>query len=176
MKLSIKDLAYISLYLALFIVFDYLSNIISLFKMPYGGTLGIGVIVLLVASYHLGIKKGILITLASVLLQFITGRVIIVSPYQFVLDYLLAFSVYGIAKLFPRYQGIIISNLLRYIFHVLSGVIFFKEYAGSKNVIVYSLIYNAGYMIPTLILCWLVVPLIVKRIPQSGTQVPVPIS
>ena len=163
MKMTVKDVAYLAFYLALFTVLDYLSNSLPLFKMPYGGTLGLGVIALLLASYHLGYKKGLLVGMACVLLQFVTGAMYIVSFYQFVLDYLLAFTIYGIAVLSGRYGGIVVTNTLRYVFHVVSGVIFFGEYAGEQNVFVYSLIYNAWYMVPTTLLCLLVVPLLSDR-------------
>jgi thiamine transporter len=57
--MSTRDLVKMSAYLAMFIVLDYLSNMIGIFRMPQGGTLGLGVIALLLASYDLGWKKGV---------------------------------------------------------------------------------------------------------------------
>jgi len=166
MKMTAKEIAYLAFYLALFVVLDYLANTLPLFKMPYGGTLGLGVIALLLASYHLGYKKGLLVGSACVLLQFITGEMYIISFIQFLLDYFLAFTIYGFAVLLGRYQGIIVTNTLRYLFHVISGVLFFGMYAGEQNVVVYSLVYNRWYMIPTTVLCLMVVPLISDRIKE----------
>ena len=39
----------------------------------------------------------------------------------------------------------------RFISHVLSGVLFFAEYAGGQNVWVYSLVYNISYLLPSLV-------------------------
>ena len=164
MKMTVKDVAYLAFYLALFTVLDYLANSLPLLKMPEGGTLGLGVVALLLASYHLGYKKGLLVGSACVILQFVTGAMYIVSFPQFLLDYLLAFTVYGLAVCLGKYRGIIITNALRYVFHVISGVVFFGEYAGERNVLIYSLVYNAWYMVPTAILCLAVVPLLSDRL------------
>ena len=78
-KNKISDLVYMAMYLALFMVFDWLANQIGLFKMPNGGTLGLGVIPLIIASYHLGWKKGLAVAILSVVIQFITGKVYVVQ-------------------------------------------------------------------------------------------------
>ena len=44
--------------------------------------------------------------------------------------------------------GTFIAAFLRYLAHVASGILFFGEFAGEQNVILYSLIYNSTYMIP----------------------------
>jgi len=153
-----------ALYLALFAVMDYAANILPFFKMPYGGTLGIGTLALLVAAYHLCWKKAVLIALASILLQFITGAMYIYHPIQFVLDYGLAFAIYGFAGIFPKYSGVVVANTVRFICHVISGVVFFAQFAGEEGPLLYSLAYNGGYMFPTMILAIIVVPIIDKRI------------
>ena len=54
----VLDMVWIGLYIAIFISLDYISNQVPIFKMPNGGTVGFSTIVLLLASYHLGWKKG----------------------------------------------------------------------------------------------------------------------
>ena len=162
MRSNTKDLIYMAMYLALFYVFDLIANQLQLFKMPQGGTLGLGVVALILASYHLGYKKGIVVGLLSIVLQFMTGHMYIVSPMQFVLEYVLAFGLYGLWSLFPNvyliYTGIIITNLLRLLFHTLAGIFYWE------TGLIPSLAYNAWYMIPTMLLCLVLVPLIEKRI------------
>ena len=70
---QIRDIAFMGMYLALFFVFDWLSNVIGIFQMPQGGSLGLGVLPLLLCSYHLGWKKGTLVCLVAVLMMFMTG-------------------------------------------------------------------------------------------------------
>ena len=76
---KILDLVYMAMYLALFFVFDWLANVVQLFQMPNGGSLGLGIIPLLMASYHLGWKKGTGVALLAVLLMFLTGKVYIIQ-------------------------------------------------------------------------------------------------
>lgn len=97
--------------------------------MPQGGTLGLGTIALLLASYHLGWQLGLITAMLSVLIQFVTGQMYILGFTQFLLDYFIAFSVYGIACLFPNwkyfYSGVLITNLIRFLSSTISGVVFY---------------------------------------------------
>ena len=124
-------------------------------------------------AYIFGTKKGILLGLAYAGLQSMIQDLFFVHPLQYILDYPLAFMVLGLVGLsryipelnlkdpgnetklkkslydnFNGYPigfpvGIIVVCLLRYACHVLSGVVFFAEYAGSENVWIYSLGYNS---------------------------------
>ncbi len=167
MKIKIKDLTLMAIYLALFVVLDFISNSLPIFKMPQGGTLGLGVVALLLASYHLGWKEGLIVAFSSVIMQFITGQMYIVHPIQFILDYMIAFPVYALASTFPKYYGVIITNTIRYLCHVISGIVFFGSYAGNQSVVMYSLIYNAWYMIPTTIVSLIIVSVVMKRVKRS---------
>ena len=44
-----------------------------------------------------------------------------------------------------------VASLARFLCHVISGVVFFSEYAGSQNPWVYSIVYNAPYIIASYI-------------------------
>ena len=171
---QIRSLTMMAMYIALFFVFDWMSNTVGFFKMPNGGSLGIGVIPLLLCSYHLGWKKGVMVCLICVLMMFMTGRVYVVqnsdgfAPWQIGLQYLmeypLAFGVYGLASLFPNfgvfYLGVAVTNLIRLALHVIAGTIFWATpWWGSFT-------YNAWYMIPTMILCLAVIPVIHSRLKQ----------
>lgn len=164
--MSTRDLVKMSAYLAMFIVLDYLSNMIGIFKMPQGGTLGLGVIALLLASYDLGWKKGVAVGLMSVLLQWMTGAMWFLNWFQFILDYLLAFGIYGVASLVPSMKigkqvvlwGIIVVNLIRLASHTVSGVLFYEVTWWG------SLAYNSWYMIPTMIVALIVVTMVLPRL------------
>lgn len=151
-----------AMYLALFFVLDWLSNALPLFKMPQGGTLGLGTVALLLSSYQLGWQKGLIVAALSVLLQFVTGQMYLLGFVQFLLDYLIAFSVYGLASLFPNfglfYSGVLVTNLVRFLSSTISGVVFYGATWLS------SMAYQSGYMVPTLILDLILVPLIIKSV------------
>lgn len=157
-----RDLVLMAFYIALFMVLDYLTNLIPLLKMPNGGSLGVSTIALLMASYHLGWKKGLAVALLSVFAQFITGPMYTPDLVGFLLDYVLAFSVYGFASLFPNvgwfYTGVFVSNALRFGFSTISGVVVWGLAWGP------SAAYNISYMGPTLVLGLVLLPLLVKAL------------
>ena len=162
MKWTTKDLVYMALYAALFIVLDVAVNTLGILQMPNGGSLGVSVIPLLMASYHLGWQKGTVVAVLSILLQYVTGRMYTPDLIGFLLDYFFAFSVYGLASLFPNYKwfysGVLITNLVRLISSTLSGILVWETAPWA------SLVYNATYMIPTTILCLVLLPLVMPRI------------
>ena len=162
MKWTTKDLVYMALYAALFIVLDVAVNTLGILQMPNGGSLGVSVIPLLMASYHLGWQKGTVVAVLSILLQYVTGPMYTPDLIGFLLDYFFAFSVYGLASLFPNYKwfysGVLITNLVRLIFSTLSGILVWETAPWA------SLVYNATYMIPTTILCLVLLPLVMPRI------------
>ncbi len=168
----ITELTYMAMYLALFFVLDWVGNLLPLFRMPQGGSLGIATIPMILASYHLGWKKGTGVCLLAVLLMFMTGKVYVVQAndgfavwqiaLQFLLEYPIAFGVYGLSSLFPNYKniytGVIATNLIRLAIHVVCGTIYWTTpWWGSFT-------YNAWYMIPTLIMDAILVPVIVSRL------------
>ena len=69
MKWTTKDLVYMALYAALFIVLDVAVNTLGILQMPNGGSHGVSVIPLLMASYHLGWQKGTVVAVLSILQQ-----------------------------------------------------------------------------------------------------------
>jgi len=161
-----KDLVLIAMYLALFVVCDYIANAVPILKMPNGGSLGLGVVPLLLASYHLGYKKGILVGVLSVVMQRMVGNLYYVNVLDLLLEYIVAFGIYGTACLFkniplgkvPFYTGVFCTNLIRFLIHWYAGVVYWGlDVSG-------SFIYNFGYMAATTVLCLLVVPLVIRNL------------
>ena len=161
-KISTKDLALMAMYCAVFVILDRLSDMFNLFQMASGGKLNFGPIALLICSYHLGYRNGLIVGILSVFLQLAIGSVKFYGIYSFLLDYLIAYAVYGIASLFPNYKyfysGVIITSAIRLLSSTLSGVLLWETPIWS------SLIYNASYMVPTTICAIIVVPLLCERL------------
>ena len=105
---------------------------------------------------------GTVVAVLSILLQYVTGPMYTPDLIGFLLDYFFAFSVYGLASLFPNYKwfysGVLITNLVRLISSTLSGILVWDRAPWA------SLVYNATYMIPTTILCLVLLPLVMPRI------------
>jgi thiamine transporter len=161
-KITVKDLVLMAFYVALFMVLDTFINTLPILQMPNGGSLGLSTIALLMASYHLGWKKGLLVAVVSVFAQFVTGPMYTPNLLGFLLDYLIAFSVYGIASLFPNikcfYTGVLITNFVRFVCSTVSGCIVWQTALWG------SITYNAYYMIPTAILGLVIIPLLYKAL------------
>ena len=164
-NLSVKDLVLMAFYVALFMVLDTFINTLGIFQMPQGGSLGVSTLALLMASYHLGWKKGLVVSIVSVFAQFVTGPKYTPKLLCFLLDYLFAFSVYGLASLFPNfgyfYTGVLATNFVRFVCSTISGTIVWGvDLWGSIG-------YQATYMIPTLIFGLIITPLLYKALEPS---------
>ncbi len=157
-----RALALMAIYCALFVVFDRVSDMLNLFKMANGGKLNFGPIALLICSYHLGWKRGTLVGIVSVFLQLVIGSVSWYGIASFLLDYMIAYSVYGLASLFPNisyfYSGIFVTSAVRLLSSTLAGTIVWESPFWA------SLTYNASYMIPTTLCAVIIVPLLCERL------------
>ena len=164
-NLSVRDVVLMAFYVALFMVLDTFINTMPILQMPNGGSLGVSTLALLIASYHLGWQKGLFVAVVAVFAQFITGPMYTPTLIGFLLDYLLAFAAYGLASLFPNfgyfYTGVLVTNFIRFVCSTISGtVVWGVDLWG-------SIVYQATYMVPTLILGLIIVPLLYKAVEPS---------
>ena len=148
---------------------SFVLSFVKLFEMPQGGAVtAASMLPLLFFCLSFGAKKGFCATFAFSLLQLINGSFI--HPMQVVLDYILAFTIIGVAgffaasekkrlttanpirrlKLIPFWRigaGVFLAFALRFVSHLLSGVIFYSEYAGTQNPWIYSALYNGTFLL-----------------------------
>ncbi|MDE6411149.1 MAG: energy-coupled thiamine transporter ThiT [Clostridia bacterium] len=131
--------------------------------LPYGGSITLASFVpVLIYAYVYGIVDGLLAGTIFGLLNFVSGPYIL-TPFTFILDYLLAFAsigIMGVAKKFTKKQtfnvvlGTVAVFFVRFIFHLISGVIYFMDDAvwvdlpdwAMANAFIYSLIYQLVYI------------------------------
>ncbi len=129
-----------------------LNNFVPRIRLANGGSITLfSMFVLFYVGYCFGTRNGILAGMAYGLLDFLISPSAY-YPMQIVLDYILAFGLIGAGSILRKQKyGIITGYLLgvlgRYIASVMSGVIFFAEYAPEGlSPLVYSLLYNISYM------------------------------
>jgi thiamine transporter len=157
-KFSVKTLTYCAICIALAFA---LSNV-KLFHMPQGGSVTLcSMLFIVLAGYWFGPVAGITTGVAHGLLNLIVDP-FVVHPVQLLLDYPLAFGALGLAGFFRHqkyglYVGAVVGMLGRGFMSFLTGFIFFSEYAAEMNPIIYSLGYNFSYIIPELILSFILV-------------------
>ena len=153
---------------ALALTLSFLLSNIRLARMPQGGSItAASMLPMMLFSYAFGLMPGLLAGMAYGVLEFLQAPVLLpISPIyavcQVVLDYILAFGCTGLAALFASKHGeerirlplgIALASVLRFFCSMLSGVLFFAEYAGDQNPWIYSVIYNGSYMLPELLIC-----------------------
>ena len=147
-KVSAKQLAFAAVALALATV---CSNI-KLFRLPMGGAITLfSMLFVTLIGYWYGSAVGLMAAVAYGLLQMIFGAYVISLP-QLLLDYPLAFGALGLSGFFSeKKNGLVIGYLVaitgRFLFSVLSGVVFFGMYAPeTMSPLVYSVAYNGSIM------------------------------
>lgn len=146
-----------------------LSTVFSLLKiidMPYGGSVTIAsMLPIVIAAYRHGFLWGLGTALTNSVIQLLLGinNLSYFSTWQSILaiillDYVVAFGVFAISGLFRRIEkrqnlaflyGILVSSVLRYLCHVISGATVWAGLSIPTNAaLIYSLSYNATYMVP----------------------------
>lgn len=157
--LTTKQLTYSAVALALAMV----CSMIKFANLPMGGscTLCSMLFIALIGNWY-GPYVGLTTGFAYGLLQFIIEPIFYTLP-QMLIDYPLAFGALGLAGFFANQKhglqiGYIAGVIGRYIFAVISGVIFFGAYAPEGTpAIIYSLGYNATYLIPETIITLIII-------------------
>ena len=140
---------------ALSIALSFVLSCIRLFRMPNGGSVtpaSMLPLMLFAAAY--GIGPGFMAGLVYGVLQALQGGIAFLGIGQFLLDYLLAFTLLGLAGLAKRlpeswglFCAIIIAALARIRCHTLAGVLFWDTAPWA------SFVYNITYLGPDTLIC-----------------------
>lgn len=151
---------------SIFVALSAVLSIIKLFEMPQGGSITLAsMLPIVIIAYRHGARVGMGAAVVSSVIQmllglnnfsyFTTWQSIVVLA---VLDYVVAFAIFGISGIFRRavkqqstamVAGAFLASVVRYLCHVISGA---TVWAGlsipTEAALTYSLSYNATYMIP----------------------------
>ena len=153
-KMSVKQLVFSAMAIALAIT---IATVIKLPSLPAGGSATLfSMLMIVLIGYWYGPKTGLTCSFAFGILQFISNPYIL-HPLQVLLDYPLAFGALGLSGFFhTKKRGLLIGYIVsvtgRFIFHSISGIIFYTEYVGNIGgnaaAIASGLIYNLSYILP----------------------------
>lgn len=173
-----KKLTTSALLIALATVLMWVSKLIPAPWLQGGSVTLASMVPIIAAGILFGTKWGLCCSLAYAVLQMIFG--FYPPPTQtfsyfflvIVLDYVLAFGVLGLSGFFYRISGkrsfsaplsAFLVTLLRYICHIISGILIWGVYAEKgQTVLAYSLIYNGTYMIPEIVISTVVTAIIFR--------------
>ena len=154
---------------ALAIALAFVLGLIKVFEMPFGGSISLEMIPLILLALRQGPGVGIFAGAAYGLVN-LAVEPFVVHPVQVIFDYPLAFGALGLAGFFrPTPRGAVLGTavavLARFAAHFVSGVVFFASYAPEGwNPYVYSAAYNAAYLIPSLVIALVVVVVLLRAL------------
>lgn len=151
-------------------------HLVRLWEMPQGGSITLGTMVPL---FILALRRGPAIgTLGGALYGIFEGWILsggkfFYYPAQIILDYPLAFGLLGIAGFLPKFPafGVTLAAAARYFAHVISGVVFFAQYAPKgQPVWLYSLGYNITFLGPDFAVAIVLTLLVWERLSRMSLQ------
>jgi thiamine transporter len=140
-------------------------SIVKILELPYGGSVTVACMLpVIIISYRHGVKYGLLVAFVYGVIQQLFGLKTLsyVTTWQSVvavilLDYIIAFTVIGLGGLFRKVSsqayGLLLGTFLvcalRFLCHVISGATVWAGLSIPTNAaLIYSIGYNATYMIP----------------------------
>lgn len=134
-------------------------------NMVNGGSITLAAFPIALYALRWGVGRGLIAAFAFGTLQMIFDGAYAWGWQSMLLDYIVAYTPLGLAGLFKgkawgMFPGVILGNSLRFVVHFISGVTIYRIYAPTEvlnlgtfsDATVYSLVYNAAYMLPTMVL------------------------
>ena len=163
--------------IALATAFDLFSKSVPLPRMPYGGSISIAMLPIMVLALLRGWKVGGVAGVIYGIVALVREQHFI-HPVQLLLDYPLAFGVIGFTGIvtleesgravFLRLRvgaAVLLSSALRFSVHFVSGIVFWAQFAPEgQPVWLYSLLYNGSYMLVETTLDMVLVQVVMRRI------------
>ena len=156
-KFTTAEIAYAGVCLAA----SFALSFIKVSPVQYGGSITLASFVpLLIYAYKFGPVKATIAGIIFGLFNFISDPFIL-TPMTFILDYVLAFASIGLMGFAPKLGklpqaakatiGTVLVYVVRFIFHLVSGMIYFAEDSvwaniPTPNAFVYSFIYQCVYL------------------------------
>jgi len=146
-----------------------IAQILSYLKlfgdMVNGGSITFAAFPLVLYALRWGLGKGLIASFAFGVLQMIFDGAYAWGWQSMLLDYIVAYTPLGLAGLFKgkawgMFPGAVLGNAARFVVHFISGVTIYRIYEPTEvlnfgvydDAVIYSLVYNAAYMVPCMIL------------------------
>ena len=166
MRLRVQRLTECSMMIA----FSFVLSIFKLAELPYGGSVTMAsMLPMVIIAHRHSIRWGISTAIINSLIQLLLGLKYFAyfSNWQSLValalfDYIIAFAIFGLAGIFRKslknqslavVAGAFFASVIRYICHVISGATIWAGLSiPTEAALVYSLSYNATYMIPETII------------------------
>ena len=146
---------------AIFIALAEILSFLPLYKLPWGGSIDLAMLPILLFCSRWGFGPAMLASTAHALLQTMFEGGIAIGWQSIVGDFLLAYMVLGVAGLFKgRFCiGAVVACTARFLVHYVVGATIWAAYMPENffgmtmtTPWLYSALYNGAYMLPDLLL------------------------
>ena len=159
---------------ALMVVLAQILAWIKLWEMPWGGSICLSMLPIFFFACRWGVGPGLMSGLVLGILQFVFDGGFALGWQSIIGDYLVAFTVLGLAGLFRGrassiYLGTVVGSAARFLVHYVVGATIWAMYMPEEflgmtmtSPWLYSFLYNGFYMFTDIILCLVVFGLLFK--------------
>lgn len=159
---------------AIMVAIAQILSYIKLWEMPWGGSVVLAMVPIILFSARWGLGIGLIASFAFGILQFMFDGGFAIGWESIIGDYLLAFTVLGLAglmkgKKFGVFWGTLIGGVARFLVHYIVGATIWAEYMPEEffgmtmtSPWIYSLLYNIAYMGPNILITLVVFALLYK--------------
>ena len=149
---------------AIMVTIAQILSYIKLWEMPWGGSVVLAMVPIILYSVRWGLGKGLLAGFVFGVLQFMFDGGFAIGWPAMIGDYLLAFTVLGLAgvvkgKKYGVFFGTLIGGAARFLVHYVVGATVWAAYMPEEffgmtmtSPWIYSLLYNIAYMGPNIII------------------------
>ena len=149
---------------AIMVAIAQILSYIKLWEMPWGGSIVLAMVPIILFSVRWGLGSGLLAGFVFGVLQFMFDGGFAIGWQSIIGDYLLAFTVLGLAglkkgKKLGVFWGTLIGGVARFLVHYVVGATIWAAYMPDTffgmtmtSPWIYSLLYNIAYMGPNIII------------------------
>lgn len=164
---------------AVFIALSLALGLLRFKVWAQGGSVDFSMLPLIIFALRWGSAWGCSAGAVAGLLRFVLLDGAAYGWQSLLIDYMLAYGACGLAGLLRSVEmGCVLACLVRFVMHLISGVVLFgmympSEYMGMKmnNVWIYSTLYNGSYMLPVAILT--IMAIAILKVPLRKYLMPV---
>lgn len=166
---------------AIFVAMAQILSMIKLWEMPWGGSIVLGMLPIFLFAVRWGTKWGLVAGFAYGLLQVMFDGGFAISWQSILGDYLVAFTVLGLAGLFRGKEkgiffGTLVGGLARFVVHLVVGATVWGSYMPDEffgmtmtSPWIYSFLYNGFYMFIDIALCLVVFAILFQPLHKQLT-------
>lgn len=159
---------------AIMVVLAQILGYLKVWEMPWGGSVCLSMLPIFIFACRWGVGPGLMSGFVLGILQFMFDGGFALGWQSIIGDYLVAFTVLGLAGLFRGkpssiYLGTLVGSAARFLVHYVVGATIWAEWMPETffgmtmtTPWFYSLLYNGFYMVLDLVLCLIVAALLAK--------------